>query len=455
MELNEQSKIVPLMDKYPKVYEEIFKLNSKVKRLKNPIVRKAIGMNATLETASKMLKIPLEELISTIKNAIDLSGGEKSAKDRKEMLKKLLQDMHKGVDIEILKSRFKEAVGDISSAEIGKLEQQLIDDGFLKIEEISKLSDLHVELFRDVLDVKPDYVTIPGHPIHTYLQENLEIANRIRRIRSAPEENKLELFCDLMKVDIHYARKENQIFPILERNGISGPPQVMWAVHDEIREILKTGKSEDIESALKKVEDMIYKEEHILFPLTLETFKESDWIDVQKGEEEIGFIFGVKPGNEWKPSTAEDIHAFQPLSTTIAEGTLNLNIGNLTLEQVNVMLKTLPVDLTFVNEKDEVAYYSDTEDRIFPRSRGIIGRKVQNCHPPQSIHVVENILNKFKSGAKDMAEFWIQMGGQFILIRYYAMRDDNGNYVGTLEVSQELTRLREIDGERRLLQWDK
>jgi DUF438 domain-containing protein len=455
MELNEQSKIVPLMDKYPKVYEEIFKLNSKVKRLKNPIVRKAIGMNATLETASKMLKIPLEELISTIKNAIDLSGGEKSAKDRKEMLKKLLQDMHKGVDIEILKSRFKEAVGDISSAEIGKLEQQLIDDGFLKIEEISKLSDLHVELFRDVLDVKPDYVTIPGHPIHTYLQENLEIANRIRRIRSAPEENKLELFCDLMKVDIHYARKENQIFPILERNGISGPPQVMWAVHDEIREILKTGKSEDIESALKKVEDMIYKEEHILFPLTLETFKESDWIDVQKGEEEIGFIFGVKPGNEWKPSTAEDIHAPQPLSTTIAEGTLNLNIGNLTLEQVNVMLKTLPVDLTFVNEKDEVAYYSDTEDRIFPRSRGIIGRKVQNCHPPQSIHVVENILNKFKSGAKDMAEFWIQMGGQFILIRYYAMRDDNGNYVGTLEVSQELTRLREIDGERRLLQWDK
>jgi DUF438 domain-containing protein len=452
MEINSSTKILPLIDKYPKVFDDLYKLSSKVKRLKNPIVRKTIGKKATLEKVSELFEIPLETIISTIKSAIEVSGEEPPKKDRKEMLKKLLIDMHKGVNIEILKDQFKEAVGDISSYEIGELEQQLIDEGFLDPKEITKLSDLHVELFRDALDKKPDYETIPGHPIHTYLQENLEITNLIRKIRSVPESEKYELFHELGKLDIHYARKENQLFPILEKNGISGPPQVMWAVHDEIRALLKTTKVEEIEPTLKKVEDMIYKEEHILFPMTLESFKESDWINVRKGEEEIGYIFGIEPGDQWKPLTAADVHKTIPSQITTAEN-LNLDIGNLTLEQINIMLKTLPIDLTFVNEKDQVSYYSDTEDRIFPRSRGIIGRSVQKCHPPKSVHVVEDILKKFKSGEKDVAEFWIQSDGAFIMIRYFAMRDDEEKYVGTLEVSQELSRLRSLEGERRLVQW--
>ena len=224
---------------------------------------------------------------------------------------------------------------------------------------------MHVDLFRDALDLKADYETIPGHPIHTYLQENLEIANLIRKIRSAQSSEIFELFHELGAVDTHYARKENQIFPILEKNGISGPPQVMWTVHDEIRAILKTDNIEEIELALKKVEDMIYKEEHILFPMTLESFKESDWITVQKGEEEIGFIFDVRPGNEWKPITSSDIHKPILSQSSASENLLNLEIGNLTPEQINIMLKTLPVDITFVNEKDEVAYYSDTKIVFF------------------------------------------------------------------------------------------
>jgi len=453
MEINKTTKILPIIDKYPRVYEELYKISSKVKRLKNPIARRTIGKKATLEMVSGMLKIPLETLISVIKTGIEASGAEKPEKDRKEMLKKLLLDMHKGVDIEILKVQFKEAVGDITSLEIGQLEQELIDDGSLDPKEISKLSDLHVDLFRDALNVKADYETIPGHPIHTYLQENLEIANLIRRIRSALPSEKFELFHELGAVVTHYARKENQIFPILEKNGISGPPQVMWTVHDEIRAILKTDKTEEIEITLKKVEDMIYKEEHILFPMTLESFKENDWVTVKNGEEEIGFVFGVKPGDQWKPITTSDIHKPIPSQISTSENFLNLEIGNLTLEQINIMLKTLPVDITFVNEKDEVAYYSDTEDRIFPRSRGIIGRAVQKCHPPNSVHIVEDILQKFKSGEKDVAEFWIQLGDNFVMIRYFAMRDDENNYVGTLEVSQELSHLRSLKGERRLVQW--
>lgn len=453
MEINNSTKILPLIDKYPKVYDELNKLSSKAKRFKNPIVRKTIGKKETLEMVSVILEIPLEKIISTVKSAIEASADIPPEKDRKEMLKKLLLDMHKGIDFETLKAQFKEAVGDITSYEIGQLEQQLINEGDLDPKEITKLSDLHVELFRDSLDMKEEYDTIPGHPIHTYLQENIEISNLVRKIRSASESDKLELFRKLGEINLHYARKENQLFPILEKHGISGPPQVMWAVHDEIRPLLKSTQFEDMELALQKIEDMIYKEEHILFPMTLEFFSESDWINVREGEEEIGFVFGVTPGDQWKPITAADIHKSVPTKTIKTEDALNLDIGNLSIDQINVMLKTLPVDLTFVNENDEVAYYSDAEDRIFPRSRGIIGRKVQKCHPPDSVAVVEDILNKFKSGEKKVAEFWIQTGNAFIMIRYFAMHNETGKYIGTLEVSQELSRLRSLEGERRLVQW--
>ncbi|MHA1367847.1 MAG: DUF438 domain-containing protein, partial [Candidatus Heimdallarchaeota archaeon] len=227
--------ILPIIDKYPKVYAELFKLSSKVKRFKNPIVRKTIGKNATLEMVSVIFEIPLASIISTVQSAIEASVDIPPDKNRKEMLKKLLLDMHKGVDFEKLKNQFKEAVGDITSYEIGQLEQQLIDEGHLDPKDITKLSDLHVELFRDSLDMKDEFETIPGHPIHTYMQENIEISNIVQQIRSAPESKKDNLYRKLKEIDIHYTRIENQLFPILEKHGISGPPQVMWAVHDETR----------------------------------------------------------------------------------------------------------------------------------------------------------------------------------------------------------------------------
>jgi len=451
MEINNKTKILQILNKYPKVYDEIFKLNPKVKRLKNPIARKTMGKKATIEMVSKMLKIPIEKLISTIKKTIELSSGELTYEERKNILKDILLKIHEGGEFEELKEMFRKAVGDITAPEIGQLEQELINEGALEIKDIAKLSDLHVALFKESLDEKPDYDTVPGHPVHTYLQENLEIANLIRRIRTAQEDEKLSLFKKLAQVEIHYARKENQVFPILEKIGISGPPQVMWAVHDKIRTGLKTEKVEEIEPVLVQIEDMIYKEEHILIPMIMEGFEESHWMSVRDGEEEIGYAFGVTPGTKWKPISHSDVH--MPVESISIKDKLNIDVGSLSQKQINIMLKTLPVDITFVDDKDEVAYYSDTEDRIFPRSKGIIGRKVQKCHPPDSVHVVEDILKKFKSGEKDVAEFWIQMGGKFIMIRYFAMRNEEGKYVGTLEVSQELSSLRALKGERRLVEW--
>jgi DUF438 domain-containing protein len=196
----------------------------------------------------------------------------------------------------------KEIIVDASPSEIGEMEQSLIDEGVLEPEQITELCDIHVELFKDMLEEKERPETISGHPIHTYMEENKIARDLILKIRSAADENKLELLKELAKLEIHYTRIENQLFPILENLDISGPAQVLWAVHDEIRAGFKENKLENIEELLEKVDEMVYKEEHILFPMALEKFKESDWARVKQGEEEIGYVW-VRPGDKWKPVT--------------------------------------------------------------------------------------------------------------------------------------------------------
>jgi hypothetical protein len=151
---------------------------------------------------------------------------------------------------------------------------------------------------------------------------------------------------------------------------------------------------------------------------------------------------------EWMPESIEIEKQNFP------EGKLSLDEGYLNLEQINLMLRNLPVDLSFVDANDKVAYYSATDERIFPRSPGVIGREVKNCHPPKSVHIVEKIMSEFKAGNKDTAEFWIQLHGKFIHIRYFAIRNVRGEYVGTLEVSQDITNIRNLEGNKRLLDWN-
>jgi DUF438 domain-containing protein len=200
---------------------------------------------------------------------------------------------------------------------------------------------------------------------------------------------------------------------------------------------------------IKMVNDMIYKEEHILFPMALETLSEEDWAKARRGEEEIGYAW-IKPETEWKASE----EAIPQALLADKVGSLNLDTGQLTPDQVNLMLTHLPIDISFVDEKDEVAYYSASPERIFPRSPGVIGRKVQNCHPPKSMDMVQKILDEFRAGKKDTADFWIQMRGKFLLIRYFAVRDAEGKYRGCLEVSQDVTAIRKLEGQKRLLDWE-
>ncbi len=267
----------------------------------------------------------------------------------------------------------------------------------------------------------------------------------------------------LAEVEKHYLKKENQLFPLLESKGVSGPSKVMWAIHDDIRGHLKDFRrlleAKDLDSAFRlgrwlatEMADMIYKEEKILLPMSLETLDDADWARVKKGEEEVGYAW-IRPGTEWAPAAAlkEGQEPEAPYSRPA--GTLELNTGALTLEQIDLLLTHLPLDVSFVDPDDVVLYYSGAEDRIFVRTPAVIGRKVQNCHPGKSVSIVNAILDAFKAGEKDAAEFWIELGGRFVHIRYFAVRDASGTYKGCLEVSQDVTGIRALVGQKRLLDW--
>lgn len=394
---------------------------------------------------------------------------------RKEMLKKVLRMLHEGRSMEEVKSVFGALLEEVGADEIVEIERLLIADG-LPVEEIQNLCDVHVDLFRESLDQQRTPETIPGHPAFTMRAENqiLErylnsfdeaLAAYLAKPETSTRQNLQSELERLKKFEVHYLRKENQLFSYLEKKGFEGPSKVMWGVQDEIRamwdtltEKLASGEDKNLaefKDLARKMagamRDMIYKEDKILLPAALERLSDKEWAELRAQEGGIGY-FVLKPGNEWQPAVAVDAH-LADLAANVAQagGLLSLQTGALTAEQVNLMLTNLPVDITFVDENDEVRFFSQTKERIFERSAAIIGRKVQNCHPPQSVDKVQQILADFKAGKRDVAEFWIQMMGMFIHIRYFALRDKEGAYRGTIEVSQNLTPLRALEGEKRLL----
>ena len=460
--ISEATRIIDLIDKFPFLEDLLVELDPILKRFQNPILRKTVGRKATLTDVASLIHQDLKSVIDFFSNKIEQhtetkvdlqigstgkSGFEDEQVRKREMLKALVLELHTGGDKSALKARFKEILGDVEATDIASMEQELINSGELTVDQITLLCDLHVGIFEDSLEEnkKPD--ESPGHPIHTYMEENRVAKELIENIRKNPTP---ELIQKLADIEIHYTRLENQLFPMLEKKEFEGPTQVMWAKHDEVRQLIRQGDKVDAEEFATQVEDMIFKEETILFPTSLELLTSLDWQIVKNGEEEIGFAW-VTPGDEWKPITPEVIHQVE--EEPQLEDILDVQTGKLTLEQINLIMTNLPVEISFINEKEEVIYYSDTKERIFPRSPGVIGRKVQRCHPPKSLHKVNEILESFKTGQKDIAEFWINMTDKFIHIRYFAIRDSAGEYRGTLEVMQDVTSIRALEGERRLVDW--
>jgi len=309
-----------------------------------------------------------------------------------------------------------------------------------------------------------------GHPVRVYLEENLLIRKYISELQSINIEENFDfynaLFQKLCQVELHFTRKENQLFPYLEKHGWTSPSQNMWAFHDQIRDEIKTARkaleAKDLQGSIFSTQTVFSSLDHILqveegrlLPRAMDMLSEEEWKEFREGDEEIGWMFDKAPTPYPLP---EYIHPSEdktrrklPFGT---EDKTHFDEGYLTPEQVNSIFKYMPMDITYVNEHDQVVFYNRGDDRVFPRSAGIIGREVKFCHPPKSVDQVLRILDEFKKGTQDVAEFWIQFKGKFIHIRYFAVRDDEKNYKGVIEMSQDVTEIRALEGQQRLLDWD-
>ncbi len=468
MKIGKLTKIEELLKAYPFLEDFLPTISREYRLLKNKMVRKTIGKFATLERVAAIGKVPLESLLDQIAAKIkevtheevqlEIEGKisvAKSHEARREEIKRIIKDIHAGKDVEKIKSEFSKIINDIGAHELAQVEQELIGEG-LRVEEVQGLCNIHSNVFEDGL-ARQSIPGVPaGHPVHVMLLENRELEKKIAEIRKGGIDSKLlsGQLEDLKTFDIHYIRKENQLFPQLEHHGITGPSQVMWGKHDEIRKLLKSSLKEDSRSAeileklLVEMEEMITKEEKILTPMALEVLSDQDWSKVQEGEIELGYAW-IEPRDEWKPIADRVDIRYEETEV----GELKLEVGHMSPELLSLMLSHLPIEISFVNEHDEVVYYNQTNERIFPRTPAVIGRKVQNCHPQNSVHIVNHIVQSFKNGEKDVAEFWIEMKGMFLHIRYFAVRNKAGEYKGCLEATQNVTHIRGLEGEKRLLEW--
>lgn len=397
----------------------------------------------------------------------------KSRKFRQEKLKELILQLHEGKSPEEVKGEFADIIKDISPAEISEMEQNLIMEG-MPIEEIQRLCDVHAAVFKGSIEEIHHPEKSPGHPMHTFNLENDAITDLIEaRIKPDLEKfkkddgienlNKLKEDINLLlDIDKHFSRKENLLFPYLEKYGITAPPKVMWGVDDEIRDDIKQVKSllneyngnrqqvaEKIDKVIFKVNEMLFKEKSILFPMALENLSEDDWISIEEESDEIGYCL-VEPEDRWRP-VREDVGQKMSESEASSKGMVKFDTGILSFSELEMILNTLPIDITFIDKDGVVKYFSRGKNRIFVRTKAVIGRTVQNCHPPASVHIVEELVEDFKTGKKDSESFWLRMGDVYVYIRYFAVRDENNNYIGTLEVTQDINPIQEIKGEKRLL----
>ena len=386
----------------------------------------------------------------------------------------------------------KEKVGSLKPYEIALAEQELkeFDEDECQKEDIQKM----LELFEDIMDTsRPD---LPDdHPIMCYYRENDALKKILLEIEDLVQypliKNQwLELYERLDQFRIHLSRKQNQLYSILEKKGFDRPTTTMWTfdnfIRDEIRDARKLldDNSDDQfiavqASIVADVRDLLQKEEAILYPTSLTMISDKEFEEMKSGDREIGFAWISGSGTNGANAKSGSGQTVQDMQTQDGAGTassltedlvavlrkhglnaggssvFDVATGKLTLEQINLIYRHLPVDLSYVDENETVCFYSDTEHRVFPRSKNVIGRNVKNCHPRASVHIVEEIIEKFRSGEQDSAEFWINKPDIFIYILYTAVRDENGKFRGILEMMQDCTHIRSLTDSQTLLTWKK
>ncbi len=399
--------------------------------------------------------------------------------NKKKMLKEVIKELHGGASPTEVKEKFKEVLKGTKPEDIAKIEQELVKEGMPR-EELQRLCDVHLAVFGE--QVQDQELHIPaGHPISILIEEHrvmLEKAERLQTLVKMLEEacdsvyagealTELQtLVKDFQDSEKHYLREENVLFPTMEKHGVTEPPAIMWMEHNRIRETKKklhntvekwnTMPYPDFKKRLSKdagplcslLPDHFFKENNILFPTALQVVTDKEWEDIRREFDEIGYP-------DFTPTNV--LTAFQaaaaPKTAKPSADTWQFETGSLSKEEAEAILDTLPVDISFIDKDDRVKYFNKAEKRIFVRTKSVIGRSVQLCHPQKSVHIVNKIIEAFTTGEKNTAEFWITMNSRLVHIRYFAVRNKSGKYLGTMEVTQDLTDLKKIEGERRLLDW--
>ena len=392
------------------------------------------------------------------------------------------------LSLEEARKALKDRVQHLAPYEIAIIEQEMVEE--TEDECVKEDIQAMLEVFQDVLVTKEQ--SLPeNHPISCYRRENAKMKELLLSVEDLVQypliKNQwLELYEELLKFKIHLSRKQNQLYPVLEKKGFTRPTTTMWTLDDFIRDeiaecynLLLEDKEEEFigkqAELVADVRDLMDKEENILYPTSLEMINEEEFRYMAEGDQEIGFAYITvdkeKSGNQNSASPSASTSPLSGLSSAPGfaeelagllgkygfnnkEEKLNVTTGQLTLEQINLIYQHMPVDLSYVDENELVCFYTDTKHRVFPRSKNVIGRDVKNCHPKASVHIVEEIIKKFRSGEQDKAEFWINKPDLFIYIVYFAVRDENGKFRGVLEMMQDCTHIRSLQGSQTLLTWE-
>jgi PAS domain S-box-containing protein len=399
---------------------------------------------------------------------------------KKALLKHLLTELNKGEEpAKELREQCKKLLSDLTPMELSRIEEELIKAGMPK-KNMMKLCDIHIALQKETMG-EEKAIAPPGHPIHALMEEHKKILQFADELKDIVEEikwaddfgaveNKMEQLHTIKKhledSEKHYLREENVLFPYLEKHGITQPPAIMWTEHNDIREkertfyqLLEDYKNKEFKNFVKELEQTVkllaqrlsthfFKENNILFPAAMRVILGEEWGEIISQFNEIGYCSFTPESAKAMIKKGEKSMSEQP---DFSGDSISLETGIFSAEELETLLNSLPIDITFVDKDDKVRYFSQSKDRIFVRTKAIIGRTVQKCHPEKSVHLVEQILSDFKQGKREVAEFWLKLNERLIYIRYFPLRNEKDEYLGCLEVTQDITDIKKIEGEKRLL----
>ena len=485
--------IYELTQEYPELIEIMAGLGF-TEIIKKPMLH-SVGKIMTIPKGAKMKNISMMDVVTTLMGKgfelvgemPDMSSAPQAGVEkinvnnptarRTEQLKTYLKRLGEGEKLETVRADFVREFSDVEASEIMQAEQELMKEG-TPLSEVQRLCDVHSALFhaatteekianaekeveasllrkkaqeelakRDSFP-KKDYTdknaraaeleAIAGHPLYTLTKENDALTDLLARFKEGKDE---ALIPAIRELSIHYAKKGDLLYPLLKvKYGVSGPSDVMWTVDDEIRDELGALAKESnhgaewsarLDAVLTRAKEMIYKEQNILFPICAVNFTEEEWYGIYHDEKDYDLCFGVAQEHWEAAENGKGVASFD------ADGEIVMPGGHMTLEQLTALLNTIPLEITFV-DADNINRFFNEGPKVFKRPGMAIDREVFSCHPPKIEPMVRQIIDDFRNNRRDEVPVWMEKSGRTMLVKYMAVRDKSGAYLGTVELVQDM-----------------